>query len=219
MNPFYLKDIHSERELRLQGRSKPDSHASLLWGRALSGFSTEEDIETLNKAYKFAKAIDYHHEGMESSIYFPHSLRVASLALLSLDNNVNAGVVGLLHNVLETSDTPVNTISHEFGAQIAIQVEHLTVNRELQWDEAYKELYYKNINSSAIECRIVKIFDKVDNIFILNINPDEVIRQKYLNEINAYILPMIKRDIPSILEYTEQLIEDCYTMGQINVKY
>lgn len=219
MKPFYLQDIQSERKVRLQGRTRPDPYASVLWDKALSGFSKKEDLETLDKAYKFAKAIDYHHQGMESSIYFPHSLRVASLSLLSLCNNVNAGVVGLLHNILETSATSAKTIAQEFGAEIAIQIEHLTVNRMLQWDAPYKELYYKIINSSPIECRIVKIFDKVDNIFILNINPDEVIRRKYLYEINAYILPMIKRDIPSILEYTEQLIEDCYTMGQINVKY
>jgi (p)ppGpp synthase/HD superfamily hydrolase len=217
VRPLYFNNIKDEKETRLKGLLIPDPHADKLWKNAISIFQ-ESDIQILTNAYRFSKSIDYRHNGMKSSLYFPHLLRVASLSILTIGSYVNAGIIGLLHNVYETSILNETYIGEEFGVEIAKQIKTLTVDRNLQWDPNYKKAYYENINLSPIECRVVKIFDKIDNLFILNINPDQGIRKIYLDEVESYILPMIQRDVPAIYSYAIELIQDCYNfeIKQIN---
>ena len=44
------------------------------------------------------------------------------------------------------------------------------MNRELQWDFDYKKLYYQSIRDAGRAVMIVKIFDKLDNLFLLHLN-------------------------------------------------
>jgi (p)ppGpp synthase/HD superfamily hydrolase len=211
---FYLQDTNIERQTRLDGRIKPDPAAFALWNRAVEMVSGPEDKALLLKAFSFARDIRYGHEGLTSDIYFAHPVRVAALSMLSQDNgDVTIGIIGLLHNVFELSDTPASLIADNFGIAVAEQITTLTVNRELQWEEAYKKSYYAKINASPLSCRVVKVFDKLDNMFLLGINPDEAIKEKYLLEIEGYILPMMERDIPDILPYMLQLIKDYHRIG------
>jgi (p)ppGpp synthase/HD superfamily hydrolase len=211
---LYLQDTIIERQARLEGRVKPDPAAFALWDRALEMVPGAEDKNLLLKAYAFARDIKYRHEGLASDIYFAHPVRVAALSMLSQDSqDITIGIVGLLHNVFELSDIPASVIQSNFGADVTTQITALTVNREQQWDPAYKKSYYAKINASPVSCRIVKVFDKLDNIFLLGINPDTETREKYLLEIETYILPMVKKDIPDILPYMEELIKDYHRIG------
>jgi len=205
----YLNEIKVEREYRINGRIFPDPKATILWNRAINDIHIIDNKDTLMKAFNFAKGIKYQHDGLTSDIYFAHPIRVASLSLLSQKSvNIDTGIIGLLHNVFELSSTPVDLISTQFGESIAEQIVDLTVNRDLQWDQKYKESYYTKINSNPLACRIVKIFDKLDNIFLLDLNPDEETKQKYLIEIETYILPMCKRDLPEVYNYMKNIIQN-----------
>ena len=209
ISPSYLNEINIEREARIKGRMVPDPNAIILWKRAINDLNSIEEKGTLIKAFNFAKGIKYQHEGLASDIYFAHPIRVAALSLLSQKSiNIDTGIIGLLHNVFELSNTPVDSISMQFGESIAQQIVDLTVNRDLQWDQKYKESYYTKINSNPLACRIVKIFDKLDNIFLLDLNPDEETKQKYLIEIETYILPMTERDMPEVYNYMQHMIQN-----------
>ena len=91
----------------------------------------------------------------------------------------------------------------------------MTVDRILQWDKSYKRDYYERIRSASIECRVVKIIDKLDNLFLIGINPDEEVRDKYLLEIEQYILPMAKIDLPDVFTYLKDLIAESRHLGFI----
>jgi (p)ppGpp synthase/HD superfamily hydrolase len=205
----YLNEINIEREARLKGRMIPDPNAIVLWNRAINDLNSIEEKDILIKAFNFAKGIKYQHEGLASDIYFAHPIRVAALSLLSQKSiNVDTGIIGLLHNVFELSNTTVDSISLLFGESIALQILDLTVNRDLQWNQKYKESYYTKINSNSLACRIVKIFDKLDNLFLLDLNPNEEIKQKYMIEIETYILPMTERDMPEVYNYMQNIIQN-----------
>ncbi len=215
----YLNEIHIEREARLKGRMVSDPNAIILWNRAIYDLNTKAEKHKLIKAFNFAKRIKYQHEGLASDIYFAHPIRVAALSLLSQKSiNVDTGIIGLLHNVFELSNTPVDSISMQFGESITQQIVDLTVNRDLQWDQKYKESYYTKINSNPLASRIVKIFDKLDNIFLLDLNPDEETKQKYLIEIETYILPMTERDMPEVYNYMQNMIQN-YHISNSKKKY
>jgi (p)ppGpp synthase/HD superfamily hydrolase len=212
--PDYLKDIKTERQFRLDGRTIADPNATDLWNRALNSIQRKEDLELLSSAFEFANKIEYRHMGMSSEIYFMHPMRTAAFALLCEERqNIDFGIVGLLHNVFELSDMAPEILASVFNESISNQILALTVDRNLQWDLAYKQDYYDGINSNPLSCRVVKIFDKLDNLFVLGLNPDAVTREKYLAEIRTHIIPMADRDLPSVFPYLSQLVDECESTG------
>jgi (p)ppGpp synthase/HD superfamily hydrolase len=99
-----------------------------------------------------------------------------------------------------------SSIEKIFDSSIVNQVKNLTVDRNLQFDVDYKKLYYSKILTGNYEARIVKIFDKIDNLFTLSLNPDKGVKKKYLEEIETYIIPMAKNNLPFMCDYIEKLV-------------
>ena len=211
MGHKFLSTIENERNFRLAGRFVIDPQADLLWSEALSLTNDSTIIKKLTEAYNFASEIKYDHSGLSSKIYFAHPIRVASIAMLYYDKiNVDLGILGLIHNVFELSDYSNNFITKKFGKNISDQIVSLTVNRSLQWDQDYKKSYYNRIENGPIEARVIKIIDKLDNLFIIGINPDKDLKIKYLKEIEKYILPLAYKTTPNIYRYMKELVDNSY---------
>jgi (p)ppGpp synthase/HD superfamily hydrolase len=211
-----LDDIGLERRRRLLGLLKPDPHALVLWNRAMAALPDDAQRGRLAHAFRFAKEIKYRHVGLTSDIYFSHPLRVAALAtLVSGTQDAGIGVLAVLHNVLEVSDVSFDNLSEIFSSDVSNQVKALTVDRDVQWDKVYKAGYYSKLMGGALSARVVKIVDKLDNIFVLGLNPDESVREKYLAEIEDYVLPMTVATLPGLTTYLRDLVQDCRLTGFI----
>ena len=75
-----------------------------------------------------------------------------------------------MHNVFETGNLKNKYIIKEkFGKEIFDNINKLTVNRKIEWNKGYKNRYYQKLNSGSKNLRIVKILDKFDNLFLLDI--------------------------------------------------
>jgi (p)ppGpp synthase/HD superfamily hydrolase len=210
----FLVSIAAERQTRLAGRATPDPVAFALWERALLLRGDESYQRRLREAYAFAKSLEYAHEGLAGDIYIAHPIRVAAMALLARpDADADLGVVGLLHNTLEVSSISRQDLAARFGAGAAEQIFNLTVDRKQQWDARYKQWYYDRLNAGAASARIVKVFDKLDNLFLLGLNPDDGVRDRYLREIENHVLPMAEQDLPQVLPYMIELVADCHRAG------
>ena len=204
-----IGSISEESRRRILAQKTPDLKAVKEWEAVCNLFSEREHRQLVN-AYDFSRKINYKHEGLSSEIYFSHPLRVASLvSILSEMRSIDYPVLGLLHNIIEVSDISKAVLSHHFGDLITEQIEVLTVERSLQWDEAYKKEYYKKINNQPHSCRAVKIIDKFDNLFLLYTNPNKEIKKKYIKEIERYIQPMVSKDLPQIEDYFTKLMVYC----------
>jgi (p)ppGpp synthase/HD superfamily hydrolase len=154
--------------------------------------------------------------GLTSDIYFSHPLRVSALTtLISGTQDASIGVIALLHNVLEVSDVSVDILSEIFGAEVSNQIEALTVDRDVQWDRTYKEGYYSKLMACPFSARVVKIVDKLDNLFVLGLNSDASVRKKYLAEIEDFVLPMAETTLPRLITYMRDLVQDCHLTGFI----
>lgn len=211
-----LDDIEMERQRRLLGLLKPDPHALVLWHRATAALSDDPQRNRLIHAFEFAKQIKYRHVGLTSDIYFSHPLRVAGLAtLISGAEDAETGVLAILHNVLEVSDVSADSITESFGLDMSNQIRMLTVDRDIQWNRAYKEDYYSKLIEGPIFARVVKIIDKLDNLFLLGLNSDVSVRDKYLTEIEDFILPMTVTSLPAVTAYMRELVLDCRSTGFI----
>ncbi len=211
-----LDDITIERERRLRGILEPDTHALVLWSRALAALPSDLERERLTAAFQFAKKIKYSHAGLTSEIYFSHPLRVSAMALLiGGAQDTGVGVLAILHNVLEVSEVSVGKLAEVFGKELSEQIVALTVDRNIQWDRTYKTAYYRNLMAGPRSTRLVKIFDKLDNLFVLGLNPDDGVRAKYLFEIEDFVLPMVEATLPELVTYMTNLVDDCRAIGFI----
>jgi (p)ppGpp synthase/HD superfamily hydrolase len=207
---YFLGSIQSEKLIRLNGLKKVDPHSNQLYSMACKFLNKYQKIK-IDKAYSFAKKIKYKHGNMSPEIYFAHPKRVSALSMLLYDNNnIDAAILGLIHNVFELTSRDEKEISLLFGSKISKQAFVLTVDRQFQWDRDYKKEYYEKISSGPIESSVIKVLDKVDNLFILGTNPDSEIKYRYLKEIEDYIVPMTSKSIPSLSNYLERLIEYNY---------
>lgn len=207
--PGVLDSIAVERKRRMDGRETPDGHARTLWHRSLKSPAAAGHVDRLEAAAEYAMALPYRHEGLSSEIYAAHPLRVAALSLLAgTAAGADVGVVGLLHNVLEVSDVNETDIARRFGDAVREQVVNLTVNRALQWNADYKRAYYRTLNAGPVEARVVKVFDKLDNLYLLGLNDDVDVKTRYLREIIEHVVPMAERDVPKAAPYFAALVNE-----------
>lgn len=210
-------DIQAEREHRLRLIKTPDVVLDLEteFNSRMHGHA---HYEIAHHAWQFANLLDYHHPGLDKSVYLMHPLRVAQMYLSLSEKPVAEGVVtALLHNVLELSGSHAGDIVKHAGENVAKAVELLTVNRDLQWDDDYKTAYYQNIYSSELYVRQVKALDKLDNLYMLCLNPSDQIRHMYLREIEKWVVPMVEKDLPELNAYFYAVYENAVRVGFLKV--
>src|SRR6516225_898887 len=85
-------------------------------------YAPEADVELLRRAYVFSA---YEHRGQlrhSGEPYLIHPLAVADL-LADMKLDVVAIAAGLLHDIVEDTQTPIERIKELFGADVAHVVE------------------------------------------------------------------------------------------------
>ena len=209
-----FKTITEERKQRLQSRFSPDPVAWTLWERALSNCNSNSR-QRLTSMYLLASEINYSHDTISSEVYFAHPLRVAALSYLH-SNDTDAAIVGLLHNVFEVCADDISLLQEKVEPKIITQIESLNVDRTCQWDDDYNHNYFRRLNEGPCSAGLVKIFDKLDNLFVLGLNPDEKLRQMYIAHFERYILPMISVLTPGLVDYAVELVADTRKIGPIS---
>ena len=208
-----LNTIQAERASRMAFMRSPDSSVLDAFDRELSNLA---NINAISKAWDYAQALDYRHPGQSKEVYLAHPLRVATLCIqLVKPLSINGVITSLLHNIQELSDIKESAISNVVGKDIASAITVLTVNRDLQWDDNYKNMYYKKISRASLFVQQVKILDKLDNLFLLCLNPSDDIREKYLREIEKWLLPMAESAMPTLSKYLHELIINNRAIGHI----
>jgi hypothetical protein len=60
-------------------------------------------------------------------------------------------------------------------------------------------LYYEGIYNLPFNSGVVKVLDKLDNLYSLNETATPEIKENYLLEIDEYIVPLCKKVAPHIL--------------------
>lgn len=160
--------------------------------------------------------MEYQHAGLSSASYLAHPLRVTEMILTMVpEAPAETLIIAMLHNVLEVGQVSEAELEQRFGTDVLQALKDLTVDRDQQWDASYKRDYYQRLTDGDAGARIVKVMDKLDNMFLLGLNPDDEIRRRYLEEIETYILPMARQDIPSLVQYLTNLINDCRCSGYL----
>jgi len=141
------------------------------------GFVPAADIELLRRAYVFSA---FAHKGQvrhSGEPYLVHPLEVADLlADMKLDVVAIAG--GLLHDIVEDTDTPIERIRELFGSDVAHVVEGVTKLGAIQFsssEERQAENFRKMLLAMVDDIRVilVKLADRLHNMRTLHHLPEE----------------------------------------------
>ena len=140
-------------------------------------YHPNEDLEMLRRAYMFS-AKEHHGQVRRSGEpYLSHPLAVASiLAEMKLD--AVCVTVGLLHDIVEDTSTPLEQIEAQFGRDVANIVNGLTkinqfqfYSKEEQQAENFRKMFLAMIDD--IRVVLVKLADRLHNMRTLQYLPPD----------------------------------------------
>jgi len=131
-----------------------------------------EDIELVEKAYKFAKKT---HEGqfrVSGEPYIIHPVEVAKI-LAGLEVDTHTLVAAFLHDILEDTDTKPETIETLFGTDVLTLVQGVTKLGKLKFkskEERQAENFRRLFIAMANDIRVIflKLADRLHNMRTLN---------------------------------------------------
>ncbi len=137
-----------------------------------------------------------------------HIIRVSYYSLKFANKKDKAQIckLALAHNIYEKKNNS-KILKKMFDKKTLNLARILKVNRKKQWEQKYIKEYYINLNKTNRLLRIVKCLDKFDNLFNLQKNPNLDIKELYLKEIDKYILPLVKKNLPKLFNYYKKLFE------------
>lgn len=201
-----LRDFRYERAIRAGDIDTKIMHSEQLWTKLYSILSFHEKIE-LEKARVFAENLEYVHPGLDSKTYLVHPLRVATLSgLFTTQDKLLTAKVGLLHNVYEVGVVEPTTIIEQYGQGLHLALETLKVDRYRQPDLQYLSDYYDAIAQLPNGLGIIKVVDKIDNLYTLNLTASSETRLRYLTEIEKFVVPLCEDVSPQISQILFNII-------------
>lgn len=189
-------------------KNKRDVEANKEWSLLSQKIKKKKKFSKVFLAYNFSKNLIYYHPGLSSEVYFDHPLRVCLLSTkLKKENLPELMTLCLLHNVFETSNISEEIIKKLFGTKTCKFLKILTVNRKKENKKGYKKSYYKKIEKSHHYLPIVKILDKLDNLYLLKNNKNNKVKKNYIKEIETYLMPLVRKKANNIYAHFEELIQ------------
>jgi GTP pyrophosphokinase len=156
----------------------------------------DADIELLRRAYVFSA---FEHKGQvrhSGEPYLVHPLQVADL-LADMKVDVVAVAAGLLHDIVEDTQTPIERIRELFGPDVAHVVEGVTKLGAISFsssEERQAENFRKMLLAMVDDIRVilVKLADRLHNMRTLHHLPEER-RIKIAQETRDIYAPIANR--------------------------
>ena len=135
------------------------------------------DLDVLARAYQFSAASHQGQQRASGEPYLSHPLEVANL-LVDFKMDVTTVTAGLLHDVLEDTETTKADLQREFGSEIAELVDGVTKIGKLAFssrEERQAENFRKMLVAMARDLRVlmIKLADRLHNMRTLDYLPSD----------------------------------------------
>ncbi len=160
-------------------------------------YQPDADEDALNRAYVYATLKHGQQLRHSGDPYYAHPVAVAGL-LTELKMDQATVIAGLLHDVVEDTDTPVQEIRDLFGDAVAELVDGVTKLPKLQGDgprQQQAENFQKFILATTKDIRvlIVKLADRLHNMRTIGYMPKPESRQRIASETLDIYAPLARR--------------------------
>ena len=162
----------------------------------LERYADRLDLDLIDRALRVSASAHRGQKRMSGEAFISHSVAVALILAEQLLDSTSIAAA-LLHDVVEDSDTSVDDIAREFGAEVAGIVDGLTKISHLTFRSSAEEQvenYRKLLLSIAKDARviIIKLADRLHNMRTLEHLPPER-RQRIALETREIYAPLAHR--------------------------
>jgi len=206
INELFM-EFNSEKTHRIAEYNTSLNHAQNLW-QTLSKSLTKAEYAEAASVRQLAENLNYKHAGFGSKEYFLHPLRVGSIAgIANPEEKILSVKIGLLHNIYEVTDLQKADVLRITNSEVEKIITGLTINRKLQFNSGYLAEYYGIISGFPYKLGIIKVIDKIDNLFTLNTTASSEIKDKYLQEIVDYVVPLCDLVAPQMSKLIRNIAE------------
>lgn len=155
-----------------------------------------EDIELVEKAYKFAKKLHDGQYRVSGEPYIMHPVEVAKI-LAGLEADTHTLIAAFLHDILEDTDTKPEIIEELFGKDVLNLVQGVTKLSKLKFkskEERQAENFRRLFIAMANDVRVIflKLADRLHNMRTLNFM-EQVKQKKIAQETLDVFAPLANR--------------------------
>lgn len=214
-----FRNIDFERKLRLQSRKNQGFGEIESFSKWLKDWPDKKLKEVGFKTLELITNFNYNHNILNKKTYLAHVLRVTKMSILAQPKlSKELIILSMIHNIFESTDLNETDLLNYFDNKIIERVKILKINREKQYLNSYLTIYYSSIQNAHISVSIVKIIDKIDNIFTLCLNPNLEKRKVYLKQIEDFVIPLTMLKLPNIYKYLIKLVNNAHRTKHISIK-
>ena len=155
-----------------------------------------EDIELVEKAYKFAKKTHSGQFRVSGEPYIVHPVEVAKI-LAGLEVDTHTIIAAFLHDILEDTETKPEVIKEEFGEDVLNLVQGVTKLGKLKFkskEERQAENFRRLFIAMANDIRVIflKLADRLHNMRTLGCMPEDK-QKKIAQETLDIFAPLANR--------------------------
>ncbi len=153
-------------------------------------YSPDMDLGVVIKAYNYAQQAHEGQKRISGDPYINHPAHVAAI-LAELELDLSTIVAGLLHDVLEDTDFPIENIEANFGSEVAHLVDGVTKLGRISYqtkEEEQAENLRKMFIAMAKDIRVIliKLADRVHNMRTLAYLPETKRKEKAKETLEIY---------------------------------
>ena len=155
-----------------------------------------EDLELVEKAYKFAKKTHSGQFRVSGEPFIVHPVEVAKI-LAGLEVDTNTIIAAFLHDILEDTDTKPEVIKEQFGEDVLNLVQGVTKLGKLKFkskEERQAENFRRLFIAMANDIRVIflKLADRLHNMRTLGCMPEDK-QKKIAQETLDIFAPLANR--------------------------
>lgn len=167
----------------------------------------EEHQTLIQRAFEFAKERHSAQIRADGSLFIIHPLRIANILIgewKTLDAEVVAA--GLLHDVVEDTQTTAREIKESFGDGIGRLIDGMTM-----WKGSETaDVYLQRIARGPERLRIVKCADALDNLRSWHECPEEVSDKfpRWWRQTKEFVLPIARQTCKPAATLLADMLED-----------
>jgi GTP pyrophosphokinase len=164
---------------------------------ALKPYADRLDVEQIDRAYAFSDRAHAGQRRLSGEPFVSHAAEIAGILLDLKLVDTSTLVAALMHDVVEDTDTSLESVEEEFGPEVARLVDGLTKIGHLRFqsrEERQVENYRKLLLSIAQDVRIIliKLADRLHNMRTLEYLPDAK-RRRIARETRDIYAPLAHR--------------------------
>ena len=154
------------------------------------------DFGRLNTAYVFAAKKHFGQLRQSGEPYMSHPLSVAYI-LAEMNMDIDTIIAGILHDILEDTDTTEDELSQHFGPKVTFLVDGLTKLGKIEFkskEEKQAENFRKMLISMSEDVRVIliKLADRLHNMRTIDsLRPDK--RRRIAEETIEIYSPLAHR--------------------------